>query len=392
MAARTQLTRIGLAALGLTTALCGCASSHTAGGGSSTPQAAVGKLLDDITAKRYQDVPGDLAPGEDAALAGPINGLINQLDRLNVLTPGTSLSNLPGFSVAFANPTYEVTSLNPSVDFVRFTGGTVTASADPSQLPLGSTVRSLAGTLPPRASRSSQLAGENNGLTAIKVGGGWYVSLNYSLAEDGRRSDHLAAPDPSQAVAPAGDSSPDTAVSDFLRSALALNMTRLLALTPPDELPAARDYASLYLPKARAALSGQSSFSGSLRSVSFADRSQADGTLVSVKKIVVEGRVAGTSFTYQDGCASVDGLQVCRNNLGQLATAGHAPAAASDLIDLFARLRPQLGFVTVEENGKWFVSPTRTVLDDATAVLAAVTPAQLDRFIADVKALRSHSG
>jgi hypothetical protein len=191
-------------------------------------------------------------------------------------------------------------------------------------------------------------------------------------------------------VQPAGDGSPNEAVTDFLRSALTLDLSRLLALTPPDELPAVRAYASLFLPKAQAATSRLSSFSASLGPVTYADQSRSDGTLVVVKTISVSGRVAGTSFTYRNGCAGAQGIQVCRDNLGQLMTAGHAPQAASDLVDLFARMRPQIGFVTVKEDGKWFVSPTRTLLDDATAILAAVTPAQLDRFVSDVKALRHH--
>lgn len=102
----------------------------------------------------------------------------------------------------------------------------------------------------------------------------------------------------------------------------------------------------------------------------------------------MSGRFKGTRFSYKNGCATVSGFTVCRDHLGEVLTAGHAPTAAVQLATLIAGLRPRIGFVTVKENGKWYVSPTRTLIDDTTAILASLSPAQLREGISDVMELR----
>jgi hypothetical protein len=275
------------------------------------------------------------------------------------------------------------------VAFVHFTGGTVTTSVQPNQLPIGSTLASVLPHLPPAKTKTSPLAGPDHGLATVQVGGHWYVSLGYSVAESARRAGHMAAPDPAAAVAPAGDDSPDAAVNDLLRSALTEDVSHLLALSAPDELAAARAYAPLFMPKAQAAASRFKAFEASVDRITYSDVSQADGTLVVIKSIKLSGQVKGTRFTYQNGCLTVEGITVCRANLGQLLASQHVPAAATHLVTLIAGLRPRLGVVVVKENGKWFVSPTRTLIDDATAFLADVSPFQLSQAISDVQQLRA---
>lgn len=384
-----------VAVLGVVLTACGNNSGppKPAGAGTATPQEAVGNLLSAISLGQYGQALLDLAPGEYDALNQPLTTTLSELVRLGVIDPTTSLSHFPGLSFAFANPTYSVTSIGGGVDFVQFTGGTVTASATPSQLPIGPKLQPV---LSPVVSKShpvtktSQLAGPNAGLATIEQDGRWYVSLGYSIAESARRTDNLALPSSSGAVRPSGDSSADAAVQDFLNSAASLNLSKMISLTPPDEEPALGAYASLFLPKAENRVAQVHDVSIKIDSVSFRDESEPDGTLVHLNGLDISGSIRGTNFTYAKGCITVDTLatvQFCKENLQKLLSSAHAPAAVTDLVGIVANLKPNYGITAVQEDGKWYVSPVRTVLDNLNALLGALTPQQVDQIVGDAEQL-----
>jgi hypothetical protein len=43
--------------------------------------------------------------------------------------------------------------------------------------------------------------------------------------------------------------------------------------------------------------------------------------------------------------------------------------------------------MSVEEGGKWYVSPVRTLLDNGSALLATITPQQVEEIITDIEQL-----
>jgi hypothetical protein len=45
----------------------------------------------------------------------------------------------------------------------------------------------------------------------------------------------------------------------------------------------------------------------------------------------------------------------------------------------FTGKHAKIGFVTTKVDGKWYVSPTRTLLDDVVATLKLVQPSDLDK-------------
>ena len=364
------------------------------GAGAATPQAAVGNLLSSISLGRYDQVLLDIAPGESNALEYPTTQLLAQLVRLGVVTPATTLSHVPGVSVVFSNPTYHVSSIGDGVDFVQFTGGTVTDTATPSQLPVGPKLQSILSPVIANAHpvpNTSPLAGSPTaGLATVQQKGRWYVSLNYSFAEATRRGDNLPPPTAALRIASAGDSSADAAVKDLLDSAAQLDLTHVIALTPPDEEPALRDYASLFLPKATESIAQLQGVSFKVDTLSLHDETKPDGTLVHLDQLKVSGSIKGTDFTYDNGCVTVATLatiQFCKSNLDNLLAAAHAPEAAMSLVDVFLSLKTDAGIMTVKEDGRWYVSPARTYLDYENAILAAITPQQVDEIISDIQQL-----
>lgn len=386
---------VTVAALSSLLAACGnyaSQSKQVAGPGASSPQAAVGNLLSALSQGRYDQALLDLAPGESSALSYPVDNFLSQLIRLGIVTPSTSLSHVPGVSVVFSNPTYTVTSIGNGIDFVQFTGGTVTGTATPSQLPIGATLQPVLGPVVGNAApvtKTSPLASSPNaGLATVEQGGHWYVSLGYSIAEAARRSRNLPLPASMFDIASSGDSSADAAVKDFVQSAVEFDWEHVIALTPPDEEPALRDYASLFLRKVH-----EPRVKLTVDNLSTRDEAKPDGTMVRLTAVKIEGSFASTHFTYQNGCISVDSIatiQFCRSNMLQYIRSAHLPAAAADLVSILLSLRPDTGIMTVREGGKWYVSPVRTYLDDYDALLAALSRSDAERIVSDIKQL-SHS-
>lgn len=385
------------AAVGGLLAGCGTApgKQKPAGGpGAATPQEAVGDLLSSLSQGRYDQALLDITPGEYAALQHPLNDMMSQLVRLGIVTPSTSLSHVPGLSVVFSNPTFSVSTLSPGVDFVQFTGGTVTGTATPSQLPVGPKLEQVLAPVIAKAhpvTKTSPLSGNPDaGLAAVEDNGRWYVSLGYSVAEAARRSHHMNLPSALLDIQPSGASSPDGAVQDLMTDIGHLDVTQLLALTPPDELPALRDYASLFLPAVKSKLAGLASWTVSVTSPALHDETKPDGTLVHLDALKIVASNKTMTVTYTKGCATIDTgatFQVCKSNIQRFLGLAHLPQAATNLVNIILSLKPDTGIMTVEEGGKWFVSPVRTLLDDSDALLAALTPQQVDQMVSDIQGL-----
>jgi hypothetical protein len=70
------------------------------------------------------------------------------------------------------------------------------------------------------------------------------------------------------------------------------------------------------------------------------------------------------------GSASADFSAFCDGSAP--ATSSQLPQAWSDLVQSLRAAKPNLGFVVVQRAGSWYVSPTRSMLDDLEAVLHAV--------------------
>jgi hypothetical protein len=51
--------------------------------------------------------------------------------------------------------------------------------------------------------------------------------------------------------------------------------------------------------------------------------------------------------------------------------------------------KPDEGFVTVEENGSWFVSPLRTAFQSVSAWLALFQPSDIQTFISSASAIKA---
>jgi len=374
-------------------------SSHSAAG-ASTPAGAVSNLF---TALGNSDVIGMLdavVPGERDAIEPGLQDIFDQLKRLGILSAGADLGDLTGLSAQYKGFTTGTDQLSAGVAAVTLTGGAVTGSVDPSQVPLASYFKDLLGAAlggKPQTGTSSSTSPLVLGTE--EVGGSWYVSLGYTIAinalKDGGRSEALPAA--VAALQARGASTPQGAVQDLFNDVSNLDLEGLLADLPPDEMTALDAYAPDWLPKAQSVIgSVKGDVSIAFGNLTFTTQSLNDGTLVQIGKgMTIDVSARGVQVNYANGCftATYQGQTTheCRSQESQAndKILQVLPPAVQSIVGRISSATPDLGFVTVEENGSWFVSPVRTVLQEISASLALFQPSDIQTFISSASAIKS---
>ena len=357
--------------------------------GAKTPQAAVQKVFDALANQDGVGVLEALAPGERAAFGSRLQTMASELARLGVLRSGVDLSDVGGVDLEFNGLRFTTETLSARFAHVTVVGGRVSYRVDQSKVPIGDFVRGLI----PKGEFNQVITGSADvpagvdapSFTTVKVGSDWYVSLWYSVAESARRDSNLPLPTFGSGIPAVGADSPDVAVEQFLRAAAALDVRKLIELTPLDEAGALHDYAPLFIKDAENAAAGaRHSFTFRIDSLTTSARPSGDEAVVKVTKMAFKLSVPGIglSITSDGRCATIKG-----NPFG-----GDIPGAppfpkklCGDQVTpgaLFPgfRARPEVGFVAVRRDGKWFVSPTRTLLDALIAIFKSLNRSDLETF------------
>ena len=362
----------------------------SSGGGTGSPTDAVAALL---TAANKSDALGALDaldPGERDAIRPGLTAIVSDLQRLNVLGPGTNLSKISGLKFDFAGARTTTNFLTQDVALVTFKGGSATSSENPATLPLGSFVRSVAGPAlskaKPQTSTSSMSSG-NEGVATVNVGGHWYVSLGYTIAIDSLRSSGKSATPPAQPITPSGASSSTGAVEKFVRAIAALDVPTLIADEAPDEMAALQSYAPLFLPKANAATAkARRVASVTITQLGLTSTAKSDGELVQLHSVSLTANLDGiaASLSVSGDCVTAtfatEHIHQCASSASNVQKElGLLPVALRPIVTRLSQIRPQVGIMTVEEDGQWYVSPTRTLLDDVDAYLSQLEPSDLTR-------------
>jgi hypothetical protein len=351
----------------------------------NTPGSAVTGLL---TAAGNGDALGlldHIDPAERDALTGFVTNGTGDLERLGLLPNTTDLHHIGGLSASFDNVQTTTTDLRPGLTAVRITGGTVHSRLDPSQLPLGPFIRQHAGSALAKVGVKDVTVPLHLTATIVTIrrGGTWYVSLGYTAAEAARVAAKQAMPNPQDAVPAVGAASPKAAVDDFVHALAGLDVRRLVELTPPDEMAALHDYAPLFLPSVTAAIGRAPHVSITITALDLTSTPHAGGELVTIGRIGLHASIGQVTIDLAPGsrCPTVTGASSL-NLSGLCGTNGagaSVPPGISGALKSLSNIRAEAGIVTVERNGAWFVSPTRTVLDDLESVLHALPSNFLDQ-------------
>jgi hypothetical protein len=394
-------------------------SNTSASAGGDSPEDAVSSALEALSDEDIIGAAEMLLPTERRSLVEPMLQIVDELKRLEVLDPALGMSDLAGVDLDFTDVQYEVEELTEDLAYVRLVGGQTSAAFDPAALPLGRLVLDYAAPedLGEATHEITAIEASDDGIAVVRRDGRWYVSLGYSIAEAGRRDADLPLPDPTQALAPRGAISAEGAVESMLRAAVDLDVRRVLELLSPDETEAVHDYASLFLPQAEAE-AGRTrkqmkldEISVELNRVDLSSKAHGRGRLVTIDGLSAtvvspfvnaemditgsEGHILITSpegfdaeLRYADGCVTTLFHEPGRPPESEKFCEDDVPGALDEFLgvgelpdfDIFATT-PDIGVLTVEVDGDWYVSPLGTLFGAQVDTIAAIDGAKLEALI-----------
>jgi hypothetical protein len=388
---------VALVAAGVATYVFAFAGSAS---GAPSPKEAALSL---VTALSRNDVVGlldGLAPAEGAVAKDYLSQSLDQLERLEVVKPNTRPEQITGIEFKAENLVFDDAAeekVNDHLSITKLVDGTVTIGSDWSKVPLTEKFlqKAFPDGLPTGETRTYDLGDEiakgNEGdpvrIATVKVDGEWYPSLFYSIADAVLQEEGLRWP--AEPIAASGADSPENAVKQLIEAALKSDARRAIELTAPDEAAALHDAGQLLV---EAAEDGDELLDARLTDLQTRVEDVAGGKRVSLTRIALENS-DGEKFSLEvDGdCARVDEdgekQELCGRDLAE-SIADLAELGGSDLTDaqLGAIERLAVGYlhsglVTTKVDGRWYVSPARSVGDFSTGFLRAMQPGDLEALI-----------
>lgn len=373
--------------------------AFTTDDGADTAEGAAHAMMGAIQDGDLVGVVQQLPPGERRAVVDGTQDLVAPLQRLGLLGP-VDTGHLDGVSFRFDGITTTTTQLDKDVQAIDLTGGTFTAQLAPGGAPMltdkARTILDRNGVTvdPQTSSYHRDFATDPLRVVAIREGGGWHISLAYSVAEALRSQ--AGAPAPKMGTGPPaiGAATPAEAVSEFATAYADGNPGRVLDLIYPDEARVLYDYAPIFLPQATAAakaaaergtydvqlnqLTTSVSGDGPVRKVQVtgADLDIRD----EVKKVHVtyDGKCLHTDQRLSDADAPYRKSDTCDGDWGadDVATRDRDNPLAN--LAVFGGGADLPTFTVVERNGRWFISPVRTLLDSLVKTLDQVPADKVD--------------
>ncbi|MDQ1481722.1 MAG: hypothetical protein QOI44_2583 [Actinomycetota bacterium] len=352
---------IGVGALAVTAML--------GSGGASSPEGAVRQLADAVNSKDALAAVDVLVPSEVRSMRATVNGITERAAELKIVNEASK--PLEGVDLSVDHLELRTEPLADGYAKVIITSGELSASTHRAQL---STLLQKARRDGTDAQSNADLSklGSDSGISTfvvvIRQNGGWYVSPAYTTLEYIREVNQYPAADFGSArAAELGAATPDAAVNDALHAWQSADWDRLIALSPPDELPL-YDYRAMIDASAADThpdftidnISMDTTVNGDTAIVKL-DASGAFGS-----DPVRQWQVGGSCASFLDGSANADSgsTGLCLSGeLGGTLPFGLMYAGASNV-----ESTGPVSISLVREGGRWFVSPVTTVLNvvDAT--------------------------
>ncbi|HTL87571.1 MAG TPA: hypothetical protein VL856_20475 [Acidimicrobiia bacterium] len=352
---------IGVGALAVTAML--------GSGGASSPEGAVRQLADAVNSKDALAAVDVLVPSEVRSMRATVKGITERAAELKIVNEASK--PLEGVDLSVDHLQLRTEPLADGYAKVIITSGELSASTHRAQLSPLLQKAQRDGTDAKSHADLSKLAADSGIPTfvvVIRQNGGWYVSPAYTTLEYIREvNQYPAAEFGSGKAAELGAATPEAAVSDALHAWQSANWDRLIALSPPDELPL-YDYRAMI---DASAADTQPDFT--IDNISMTSAVSGDSAVVKLESSGTFGsdpvrkwQVGGSCASFLDGSASAYGgsTGLCLSGeLGGTLPFGLMYAGSSNV-----ESTGPVSISLVREGGRWFVSPVTTVLNvvDAT--------------------------
>lgn len=378
-------------------------------GGADSPEAAVQGLFDALSAEDLVGVAELVEPTERETIVDAGFDVIDELVRLEVLADDFDVSAIGGIDFEFRDLDLRTERVGADVANVVVESGVFDGTYDADELPLGPLVldRVSEDWLASSDTTSDADPGDLM-LTTVERDGRWYLSLWYSVAENAREALDAPFPDADDRLTPLGAETPEDAVRRLVDEAEDLDVRQIIRMLDPEEAAALYEYAPLFLDDAERAVSevlqeaGENGFSWEVHTLDLhADTSgdratvvvdgigfrmtgdgfsmELDATADSMvadiigtssdwaepgasptestwqQQIVVEGDC--TTWTYEDEYDSQTEDFCLDEVFDEVGLSSALLGGASGV------LNPTTGIETSRVDGRWYISPTRTVTE-----------------------------
>ncbi len=366
-----------------------------ANSGAASPEAAVQSMMNSIEAGDWLGAMETMPQGERQFYVKVAEKSISEAKRLGFLSEAGSARKVSGIKIDFKDITMQSLTVSDRVARVTITGGSVTSDVTASQLPIGDVLSKLMGhenaTLTDQHNEQTITPNDDSSkgfIGTVKDDEGWHVSLMYTAAENARGEKAM----PKEAIAAKGAASPEKAVEEMVRAGLSADVNRVVELVDPQEGAVFHDYGQL-LVDAVSQDDIDPTYWPKVEEMQLTSTPGDWGTVVGVKKIVMvstnsdDGSKDKITFEQSGDCTSItsetdgevsDTQQFCSSDVQDLflndgdgtcdeGDEGCARAnVAKDVMRAItgrAAANPyQSGVVTRQIDGKWYVSPSSTVV------------------------------
>jgi hypothetical protein len=333
--------------------------------GADSPTAAVEQLFVAVDNEDVLGVLDALTPAERNVMVAPMQQMASEFQRLGIAGEGMSLAKIDGVDIDIQGLQLEAEPLTDDIVAVYITGGTISGSIDPGQLPIGDALADVIeeasgeplGEVESPPIEREDLASDA-AIVAIRRNGGWGVSLGYTIAEAARAGSGAPLPSFDGQVAPIGGDTPEAAIEGMMDALDDGDLEAMIGHLDPEEAAALYDYAPLFLDdsaeSAEAVRDALDITDLQVKASGAGDRRRVEITAMSAN-VSVDGDSAsldwdGECLVVESSSETVDTCEL-DNEPGGIESFGFSQASQG------VRL-------TVHQvDGRWYVSPLGSILD-----------------------------
>ena len=337
-----------------------------------------------------------LLPGERDAISDPTFDLIDELERLEVLSE-VDLEQVNGVDVSLRRESVAVEETNVD-DIVHINlSAEASVAVDASELPTGPIIEE---NQPDDAEIEDTTNSEplEAQLVGVEQDGEWYIGLLYTAAEAIRQSEYdyesgegPEIPEAGDAITPNGADSPDGAVEQMLAAVEEQDLEAIIAGLDPTEAGALQRYAPLFLDEAQEELD-QEQFQVRVTENDLRVEGSGGQRQVFIEDIAFEFEQNGdTAYVqYGDGCVKVEANgeedEVCFTGEAIEAELDNAlnnlddPEPVNEFIDSVKDAFSDYevpGIVVTQHDGEWYVSPIKSYDEALLGVFEALDAEEL---------------
>ena len=357
--------------------------------GATTPQAAVEEFIEAVAAEDAIGVGETLVPSERDLVLDHLDPILAELQRLDVADADADTRDVSGldFTADLDSLRIQESPLTDSVTRVRVLDGDLGFDGDFDALPVGEAIRE-SGPLddPDPVDLLVDVFGGQADVVTVKGSDGWRVSVFYTLAEYLRSEMGLPSLGLGAGPAPAGAESPEALMAAVIDGATAGDFATLLTLADPVEGAVLYDYWRVLQPGwsdslARTLAEGPYA---EVRSYETAVSGDGPERTISLTTWDYSAELSGPWTPHVDnGGAAVtfDGRCFTSSPSGLFELAGATPppgqGCIGDVVEIdgttvSAQRSGLVDLAIVERDGRWYVRPAATLIENWLAAAAGL--------------------